>query len=169
MSSKNNTRFHWWAFPQSKRIWLEAFLQGIWQYLYINLKQGYGFVEFDNTRDACNAVYEMNNQSLCGEFLQWLGRWPLWGRRGSYGGRRRGYNVHYRGSFKDRHRSKYSRASTTKYKLIVENVLFRQDLKDLFRPVAEVTYSEANQDDGGKGIYEHHSEQDLNKAMDKLD
>ena len=32
----------------------------------INLKQGYGFVEFEDAWDADDAVYDMNNQSLCG-------------------------------------------------------------------------------------------------------
>lgn len=33
----------------------------------IDLKNGYGFVEFEDNRDADDAVYELNGKELCGE------------------------------------------------------------------------------------------------------
>ena len=45
---------------------MESFFKGFGKIHDINLEQVYKFVEFDNARDADYAVYEMNNQSLCG-------------------------------------------------------------------------------------------------------
>ena len=47
---------------------LSASLRGFGKIRDINLKQGYGFVELKDARDADDAVYDMNNQSL-GELL----------------------------------------------------------------------------------------------------
>lgn len=33
----------------------------------VDLKNGYGFVEFEDNRDADDAVYELNGKELCGE------------------------------------------------------------------------------------------------------
>ena len=46
---------------------VERFFRGFGKIREINLKNGYGFVEFDDPRDADDAVYEMNNRDLCGE------------------------------------------------------------------------------------------------------
>lgn len=46
---------------------VERFFRGFGKIREINLKNGYGFVEFDDSRDADDAVYEMNNRDLCGE------------------------------------------------------------------------------------------------------
>ena len=51
---------------KAKEFDVERFFKGFGKIRDINLKQGYGFVEFDDARDADDAVYEMNNQSLCG-------------------------------------------------------------------------------------------------------
>ena len=164
---------------------MERFFKGFCKIRDINLKQGYGFVEFDDARDADDAVYEINNQSLCGgritvEHVKGTprsrnsyradGRYG--GCEGGFGGGRRDYGRDDRGSFNDRNKSKYGPVSRTKYKFIVENVSSRtdwQDLKDLFRPVVEVAYAEAHQGVMGEGILEFHSQQDLNTAMDELD
>ena len=46
---------------------VERFFEGFGRILEINLKTGYGFVEFEDSRDADDAVYELNNQNLCGQ------------------------------------------------------------------------------------------------------
>ena len=46
---------------------VERFFEGFGKILEVNLKTGYGFVEFEDSRDADDAVYELNNQNLCGE------------------------------------------------------------------------------------------------------
>jgi len=187
MSSNQGTRvFIGGLSPRAKESDVERFFKGFGKIRDINLKQGYGFVEFDDPRDADDAVYEMNNQSLCGGRItvehakgtpRSRGSYNDRGGdrgRGGYGGRDggRSYGRDDRGSFNDRSRSKYGPASRTKYRVIVENVSSRtgwQDLKDLFRPVVDVAYAEAHQAIRGEGILEFHSQQDLNKAIDELD
>uniref|UniRef100_A0A8B9BWB3 RRM domain-containing protein n=1 Tax=Anser brachyrhynchus TaxID=132585 RepID=A0A8B9BWB3_9AVES len=75
----------------------------------------YGFVEFDDLRDADDAVYELNGKDLCGErVIVEHARGP---RRG-YGYRRSG-------------RDKYGPPTRTEYRLIVENLSSRCSWQDL--------------------------------------
>lgn len=59
------------------------------------LKQGFGFVEFDDVRDAEDAVYELNGRELCGErVVVEMSRRP---RFGGGGGDRGGRDGGFRG------------------------------------------------------------------------
>ncbi|KAG5842937.1 hypothetical protein ANANG_G00183060 [Anguilla anguilla] len=46
---------------------VEKFFKGYGKILEVDLKNGYGFVEFDDPRDADDAVYDLNGKDLCGE------------------------------------------------------------------------------------------------------
>uniref|UniRef100_A0AAQ5ZH69 RRM domain-containing protein n=1 Tax=Amphiprion ocellaris TaxID=80972 RepID=A0AAQ5ZH69_AMPOC len=46
---------------------IQRFFSGYGKLLEIDLKNGYGFVEFEDMRDADDAVYELNGKELCGE------------------------------------------------------------------------------------------------------
>ena len=46
---------------------IEKFFKGYGRLREILLKNGYGFVEFDDNRDAEDAVYELNGKDLLGE------------------------------------------------------------------------------------------------------
>uniref|UniRef100_A0A8B9JBA4 RRM domain-containing protein n=1 Tax=Astyanax mexicanus TaxID=7994 RepID=A0A8B9JBA4_ASTMX len=46
---------------------IQRFFSGYGKLLEVDLKNGYGFVEFEDTRDADDAVYELNGKELCGE------------------------------------------------------------------------------------------------------
>uniref|UniRef100_A0A672HGM5 RRM domain-containing protein n=1 Tax=Salarias fasciatus TaxID=181472 RepID=A0A672HGM5_SALFA len=46
---------------------VERFFKGYGKILEVDLKNGYGFVEFDDPRDADDAVYDLNGKDLCGE------------------------------------------------------------------------------------------------------
>lgn len=46
---------------------VERFFKGFGKIVEVDLKNGYGFVEFEDMRDAEDAVYEMNGRDLCGE------------------------------------------------------------------------------------------------------
>ena len=70
---------------------VERFFEGFGKILEINLKTGYGFVEFDDSRDADDAVYELNNQDLCGERVTVAIAKGVRRTRDSYGGGGRSY------------------------------------------------------------------------------
>ena len=89
----------------------------------------------------------------------------------TYGGGKGGYSRDDRNSFND-WKVQLRSGFKDQVQLIVENVSSRtgcQDLKDFFRPVAEVVYTEAHQGVRGEGILELHTQQDLKKTMDELD
>jgi len=46
---------------------VDRFFKGYGRIREILLKNGYGFVEFDDYRDADDAVYELNGKDLAGE------------------------------------------------------------------------------------------------------
>ena len=46
---------------------LSASLRGFGKIRDINLKQGYGFLELEDARDADDAVYDIKNQLQCGK------------------------------------------------------------------------------------------------------
>lgn len=79
----------------------------------INLKNGYGFVEFDDSRDADDAVYDCNGRELLGERIVVE---PSRGASRGYssGGRR--------GRARD---NRYGPPTRTPWRLIVENLSSR--------------------------------------------
>lgn len=46
---------------------LERFFKGFGRIREISIKNGFGFVEFDDPRDADDAVYELNGKDLLGD------------------------------------------------------------------------------------------------------
>lgn len=46
---------------------VEKFLRGYGKLKDISLKRGYGFVEFDDHRDADDAIADLNGKELLGE------------------------------------------------------------------------------------------------------
>jgi len=153
----------------------------------ILMKNGFGFVEFDDPRDAEEAVYKCNGKELRGErvIVEMTKRPPkgrdMYGRgdrggggRGGYGGDR-GYggrpNYNNRGS-PPRRRENDRPPSQTKYRVIVENLSSRvswQDLKDVMRAAGEVTYADAHRIRQNEGIVCFSCAADLKKALDTLD
>ncbi|XP_023237922.1 serine-arginine protein 55-like [Centruroides vittatus] len=150
---------------------LEKFFKGYGRIREILIKNGFGFVEFDDYRDADDAVYELNGKDLLGERVTVEhARGPprgndLWGnrnrgRRGPPQRRRTGRD------------SRYGPPTRTDYRLIVENLSSRvswQDLKDFMRQAGEVTYADAHKEYRNKGVVEFASLSDLKTALEKLD
>jgi len=193
--------------PRATEMDIERFFKGFGRIRDINLKTGYGFVEFEDHRDADDAVYEMNNQTLCGgritvEHAKGVprnrgsggggggyggggggrdhhsggGGNHYGGGGGGYGGRGRDYGNRYdRGNdrgYNNRSNSRFGPPSRTKYRMIVENVSSRvgwQDLKDMFRPVGEVSFAEVHQYIKGEGVVDFASHADLKNAIEKMD
>ena len=70
MSSNNSTSVYIDRLsPRAKEFDVERFFKGFGKICDINLKQGNGFEEFKDARDADYAVYEMNSHCVVGEPL----------------------------------------------------------------------------------------------------
>ncbi|XP_062897353.1 serine/arginine-rich splicing factor 6-like [Mobula hypostoma] len=149
---------------------LERFFKGYGKLLEVDLKNGYGFVEFEDSRDADDAVYELNGKELCGErIIVEHARGPR--RDGSYGGYGSGRSSSGYG-YRRNGREKYGPPVRTEFRLIVENLSSRcswQDLKDFMRQAGEVTYADAHKQRMNEGVIEFRSYSDMKRALDKLD
>ncbi|KAJ8985008.1 hypothetical protein NQ317_016919 [Molorchus minor] len=141
---------------------LERFFRGYGRMRDVLIKNGYGFVEFDDYRDADDAVYELNGKKLLGE------RVTVERARGTPRGRDQW------SSSRNDHRSheRYGPPTRTNYRLIVENLSSRiswQDLKDYMRQAGEVTYADAHKQHRNEGVVEFASYSDMKNAIEKLD
>lgn len=136
----------------------------------IMLKNGYGFVEFDDARDADDAVYELNGKELLGDrIIVEHARGPS--RRGGGGGGGYGYGGGGP-SFKPVWLDKYGPPVRTPHRVVVENLSSRvswQDLKDYLRQAGEVTYADAHKEQRNQGIVEFATRGDMKNAISKLD
>ncbi|BFZ07421.1 hypothetical protein BsWGS_10460 [Bradybaena similaris] len=139
---------------------IERFFRGYGRIRDIMLKNGYGFVEFEDYRDADDAVYELNGKELCGE------RVVIEHARGS------GRPPSSRSKGSSAWLDKYGPPTRTDYRLIVENLSSRvswQDLKDYMRQAGEVTYADAHKKHRNEGVIEFATSSDLRNAIEKLD
>ncbi|KAM4704929.1 LOW QUALITY PROTEIN: serine/arginine-rich splicing factor 6-like [Rhinophrynus dorsalis] len=147
---------------------IQRFFGGYGKLLEIDLKNGYGFVEFEDSRDADDAVYELNSKDLCGEcVIVEHARGPQRDPDGYSFGSCSGYRSQRSG------RDKYGPPVRTEFRLVVENLLslkgYCQDLKDFMRQAGEVTYADAHKENKNEGVIEFRSYSDMRRALDKLD
>ncbi|XP_055741646.1 serine and arginine rich splicing factor 5b isoform X1 [Salvelinus fontinalis] len=174
--------------PSAREKDVERFFKGYGRIRDIDLKRGFGFVEFDDPRDAEDAVYELDGKELCNERVTIEhARVRLRGGRGR-GGDRGGGGGGGGGRFPDRYGrgSQDSRRTNqpsgqpadrnpppmrTENRLIVENLSSRvswQDLKDFMRQAGEVTFADAHRPKLNEGVVEFASYSDLKNALEKL-
>ncbi|NWT37025.1 SRSF4 factor, partial [Uria aalge] len=143
---------------------VEKFFKGYGRIREIHLKNGFGFVEFEDHRDADDAIYELNGKELCDERVtiehararRGRGRFP----------QRFSYYQSQSGS------SRYGPPVRTEHRIIVENLSSRiswQDLKDVMRKAGEVTYVDAHRNNRNEGVVEFASYSDMKSALEKLD
>lgn len=111
---------------------LEKFFKGYGRTRDILLKNGYGFIEFDDYRDADDAVYELNGKELLGERIvveHARGNARRVGGGGDrYGGGGGGRPRRSGGWYKEadfRSSDRYGPPTRTDYRLIVENLSSR--------------------------------------------
>ncbi|KAK6297777.1 hypothetical protein J4Q44_G00323600 [Coregonus suidteri] len=160
--------------PSAREKDVERFFKGYGRIRDIDLKRGFGFVEFDDPRDAEDAVYELDGKELCNERVTIEhARVRLRGGRGRGGDRGGGG-----GRFPDRYgrgsqdsRSRNPPPMRTENRLIVENLSSRvswQDLKDFMRQAGEVTFADAHRPKLNEGVVEFASYSDLKNALEKL-
>jgi arginine/serine-rich splicing factor 4/5/6 len=136
---------------------LEKVLKPYGRYDNIVLKGNYAFVEFEDERDAADAVKDLDGAREFGNRLrlEHAKDSKLSGRRRSPP-RRRGNPP----------------GRKTGYRVIVENMSTKtswQDLKDFMRQCGEITYTNAHNQRPGEGIVEFGSHDDMDYALDKLD
>ncbi|XP_023999619.1 serine/arginine-rich splicing factor 5 [Salvelinus sp. IW2-2015] len=175
--------------PHARERDVEKFFKGYGRIREVNLKNGFGFVEFDDHRDADDAVYELNGKELCSERVtieharsrRGRGGGPGMGGGGGGGGRFSPRFSSYRQGSGDRRgggggggggSSRYGPPVRTEHRIIVENLSSRiswQDLKDLMRKVGEVTFVDAHRTNKNEGVVEFASHSDMKNALDKLD
>jgi len=173
---------------------VERFFKGYGKLRDISLKNGYGFVQFDDARDAEDAVYELNNREICGErvTIEHAKGTPRSGGGGYRGGGGFGRRDSYRDSYRDRGYDrggygggqrrtnyydsraigKYGPPVRTKYRVIVENLSSRvswQDLKDYLREAGEVSYADAHKHRQNEGVVDFATYDDMKRAIDKMD
>ncbi|XP_073959270.1 serine and arginine rich splicing factor B52 isoform X2 [Choristoneura fumiferana] len=162
---------------------LEKFFKGFGRIRDILIKNGYGFVEFEDYRDADDAVYELNGKELLGERVtverargmprgsdRWRSRDQPPPRRAppshNHPPRRDASVLHARKN------PEYGPPTRTEYRLVVENLSSRiswQDLKDYMRQAGEVTYADAHKQHRNEGVVEFATHSDMRAAIEKLD
>lgn len=179
--------------PDTRTQDLEDFFKdnGFAKFEEIIVKQGYGFIRFDDKRDAEDAIYELNGKDVDGsriqiEFAKSSGggkdfqprdRYDDRDRRDGGGGSRGGGGGRDGGGRDGGGRdggggSRYGRPYNTNHRIIVNNVSSSaawQDVKDLFRRAGEVTFASCHRDRVGEAVIEFASASEMKSAFKKMD
>jgi len=135
--------------PQDCReVDIERFFNGYGRLKQVVLKRGYGFVFFEEMRDAEDAVKELVGRKLRGERITL----EFAKGEGCEEGRRS--------------------ISFAQYRIKVENLSSTtswQDLKDYMKQAGEVLYCKTHHDRRGEGMVEFYRKEDMEWALDRLD
>ncbi|CAH3152676.1 unnamed protein product [Porites lobata] len=164
--SRGGTRVYFGKIPRDTRERdLERFVRGFGRVREVSIKAGYGFVEFDDPRDADDCVYDLNGRELLGErVVVEHARNPS--RTSDYG-----YRSSAPSSSRPPRRGR-SPPVRTEHRLAVENLSSRinwQDLKEYISKAGEVTFADAHKRRQGEGVVEFATKEDMKNALKKLD
>ncbi|KAF9174641.1 serine arginine-rich splicing factor [Mortierella sp. AD010] len=150
----------------------------------VTLKNGFGFVEFSDPRDAKDAVYDIHGKDFMGERLVVeLARGDRRDRREERDDRR--YTIapnkpmlfmRLSNDFMENYliqflTYRFRPPERTEYRLIIENLTHGvswQDIKDFMRKAGEVTFADINKDDDSQGVVEFSSADDVQSALKTL-
>lgn len=144
--------------PRLRERDVEDFFRGYGRIREVVLKPGYGFVEFEDLRDAEDAVYEKNGKSLNGERVV-----VEHAMRPGTNRRQRQRSPVFR--------SRAPLPSRSKYRVQVENISSRaswRDVKALMQKAGEVTFCDAHRHITGEGHCEFETREGMEKAIDEL-
>ena len=128
---------------------LELFFKGYGYLTDILIKQGFGFVQFENYRDANDAVYDLDGKNFMEKKV-------------------RVEHVRQPRRVRPRGHSRYGPPIRTNYRVIVKNLSPRiswQDLKDIMRKAGNVTYCEVDKDRKNEGVVEFATRRDMERAI----
>ena len=159
---------------------VERFFRGYGKVRDIMLKNGYGFVEFDDYKDADDAIRELDGREMCGErvTLEIAKGIP----RGAGGAFVSGYvpppsnSKYYTRDSRDSRsggsggRPGFGRPSNG-YKVIVENLSTHctwQDLKEMCERYGEILYTDAHHYRRNEAVVEFAKRSDMEYAVEKL-
>jgi len=140
----------------------------------IHLKGVYGFLNFDDKRDASDAIKEVNGRSFNGGRIRVdYAKEPRFGGGGGRDRFDRGGRGSDRRSFdRPRGSSRNAPGKWTNYRLLVENLSSKtswQDLKDYMREAGDITYTKAHSPRSGDGVVEFADRDGMEYALRKLD
>ncbi|KAI3381440.1 hypothetical protein SNEBB_000885 [Seison nebaliae] len=164
--------------PSANEKDLEGFFRNFGRLNDIALKQGYGFVEFDNRRDARDALEQMNGKQLCGESISLEFARDGGSRRGQSPQRRARPSSGMRYPPPNRYDDPRNRRSRpfvmpkrTDYRVIVRNLSSRttwQNLKDFMRKAGNVSYCDVHTYRRGEGVVDFIHGKDMEYALKNL-
>lgn len=147
---------------------VERFFEGYGKMHDIVIKNGFGFLEFEDGRDAVEAVEDLNGKSMLGERVLVQHANTSVHRNSNNSNSRRGGSGGGRGGGNDR---SFGPPTRTEYRVRVENLSSRclwQDLKDYLNKVGEVCYCDCNNGRTNEGVAEFATLGDMKNVITKL-